>query len=279
MRIDAHQHFWEYHPEEYPWITEELGVLRRNFLPSDLAPELIKSDLEGSIAVQARQSLTESRWLLSLAEKNSHILGVVGWVDLCSDQIDAQLAEFSSHPQFVGVRHVVQDEPDNSFMLRPDFLNGIDRLKNHGLSYDILIFPKQLEAALQLVAQFPEQPFVIDHIAKPSIKDGSLQPWQRHIKEFSKFPNVNCKISGMVTEADWENWKQEDMKPYLETVMETFSPNRLMYGSDWPVCLLAGNYCRIIDLATHYISQLSTQDQELVFGGTAAQFYKIQSKS
>jgi len=279
MRIDAHQHFWEYHPEEYPWITEELGVLRRNFLPSDLAPELIKSDLEGSIAVQARQSLTESRWLLSLAEKNSHILGVVGWVDLCSDQIDAQLAEFSSHPQFVGVRHVVQDEPDNSFMLRPDFLNGIDRLKNHGLSYDILIFPKQLEAALQLVARFPEQLFVIDHIAKPSIKDGSLQPWQRHIKEFSKFPNVNCKISGMVTEADWENWKQEDMKPYLETVMETFSPNRLMYGSDWPVCLLAGNYCRIIDLAAHYISQLSTQDQELVFGGTAAQFYKIQSKS
>ena len=279
MRIDAHQHFWEYHPEEYPWITEELGVLRRNFLPSDLAPELIKSDLEGSIAVQARQSLTESRWLLSLAEKNSHILGVVGWVDLCSDQIDAQLAEFSSHPQFVGVRHVVQDEPDNSFMLRPDFLNGIDRLKNHGLSYDILIFPKQLEAALQLVAQFPEQLFVIDHIAKPSIKDGSLQPWQRHIKEFSKFPNVNCKISGMVTEADWENWKQEDMKPYLETVMETFSPNRLMYGSDWPVCLLAGNYCRIIDLATHYISQLSTQDQELVFGGTAAQFYNIQSQS
>lgn len=279
MRIDAHQHFWEYHPEEYPWITEELGVLRRNFLPSDLAPELIKSDLEGSIAVQARQSLTESRWLLSLAEKNSHILGVVGWVDLCSDQIDAQLAEFSSHPQFVGVRHVVQDEPDNSFMLRPDFLNGIDRLKNHGLSYDILVFPKQLEAALQLVAQFPEQLFVIDHIAKPSIKDGSLQPWQRHIKEFSKFPNVNCKISGMVTEADWDNWKQEDMKPYLETVMETFSPNRLMYGSDWPVCLLAGNYCRIIDLATHYISQLSTQDQELVFGGTAAQFYKIQSKS
>ena len=279
MRIDAHQHFWEYHPEEYPWITEELGVLRRNFLPSDLAPELIKSDLEGSIAVQARQSLTESRWLLSLAEKNSHILGVVGWVDLCSDQIDAQLAEFSSHRQFVGVRHVVQDEPDNSFMLRPDFLNGIDRLKNHGLSYDILIFPKQLEAALQLVARFPEQLFVIDHIAKPSIKDGSLQPWQRHIKEFSKFPNVNCKISGMVTEADWENWKQEDMKPYLETVMETFSPNRLMYGSDWPVCLLAGNYCRIIDLAAHYISQLSTQDQELVFGGTAAQFYKIQSKS
>ena len=279
MRIDAHQHFWEYHPEEYPWITEELGMLRRSFLPSDLAPELIKSGLEGSIAVQARQSLTESRWLLSLAEKNSHILGVVGWVDLCSDQIDAQLAEFSSHPQFVGVRHVVQDEPDNSFMLRPDFLNGIDRLKNHGLSYDILIFPKQLEAALQLVAQFPEQPFVIDHIAKPSIKDGSLQPWQKHIKEFSKFPNVNCKISGMVTEADWENWKQEDMKPYLETVMETFSPNRLMYGSDWPVCLLAGNYCRIIDLAAHYISQLSTQDQELVFGGTAAQFYKIQSKS
>ncbi|HCZ01862.1 MAG TPA: amidohydrolase [Verrucomicrobiales bacterium] len=275
MRIDAHQHFWEYHPEEYPWITEELGVLRRSFLPSDLAPELIKSGLDGSIAVQARQSLDESRWLLSLAEKNSHILGVVGWVDLCSDHIDAQLAEFSGHPQFVGVRHVVQDEPDDSFMLRTDFLNGIDRLKNHGLKYDILIFPQQLEAALKLVAQFPEQAFVIDHIGKPSIKDGSLQPWKKLMKEFSEFPNVNCKISGMITEADWKNWKKEDMKPYLETVMETFAPSRLMYGSDWPVCLLAGDYCRVIDLATHYINQLSTQDQDLVFGGTAAQFYNI----
>jgi L-fuconolactonase len=277
MRIDAHQHFWEYQAEEYPWITEELGVLRRSFLPGDLVPELINSGLDGSIAVQARQSLEESRWLLSLAEKNSHILGVVGWVDLCSDQVDVQLSEFSDHPQFVGVRHVVQDEPDDAFMLRSDFLNGIDKLKNHGLTYDILIFPKQIKAALKLVERFPEQAFVIDHIAKPSIKDGSLQPWQNLMKEFSKFPNVSCKISGMITEADWVNWKLEDMRPYLETVMETFSPNRLMYGSDWPVCLLAGEYSRVFDLAKHYVNQLSFQDQEMIFGGAAAQFYQIQS--
>jgi L-fuconolactonase len=279
MRIDAHQHFWEYQPEEYPWITEELGVLRRSFLPSDLAPEMIKSDLDGSIAVQARQSVEESRWLLSLAEDNSHILGVVGWVDLCSDQVDAQLAEFTNHPQFVGVRHVVQDEPDDAFMLRPEFINGISKLNNHALTYDILIFPKQLEAALKLVEQFPEQAFVIDHIAKPSIKDGSLQPWQNLMKEFSKFPNVSCKISGMITEADWRNWKQEDLKPYLATVMETFSPNRLMYGSDWPVCLLAGDYPKVFDLAKVYISELPSPDQDMVFGGTAAQVYQIKPRS
>lgn len=277
MRIDAHQHFWEYQAEEYPWITEELGVPRRSFLPGDLVPELINSGLDGSIAVQARQSLEESRWLLSLAEKNSHILGVVGWVDLCSDQVDVQLSEFSDHPQFVGVRHVVQDEPDDAFMLRSDFLNGIDKLKNHGLTYDILIFPKQIKAALKLVERFPEQAFVIDHIAKPSIKDSSLQPWQNLMKEFSKLPNVSCKISGMITEADWMNWKLEDMRPYLETVMETFSPNRLMYGSDWPVCLLAGEYSRVFDLAKHYVNQLPFQDQEMIFGGAAAQFYQIQS--
>jgi L-fuconolactonase len=277
MRIDAHQHFWEYQAEEYPWITEELGVLSRSFLPGDLVPELINSGLDGSIAVQARQSLEESRWLLSLAEKNSHILGVVGWVDLCSDQVDVQLSEFSDHPQFVGVRHVVQDEPDDAFMLRSDFLNGIDKLKNHGLTYDILIFPKQIKAALKLVERFPEQAFVIDHIAKPSIKDSSLQPWQNLMKEFSKLPNVSCKISGMITEADWMNWKLEDMRPYLETVMETFSPNRLMYGSDWPVCLLAGEYSRVFDLAKHYVNQLPFQDQEMIFGGAAAQFYQIQS--
>ncbi len=279
MRIDAHQHFWEYQPEDYPWITEELSVLRRSFLPSDLAPELIKFNFDGSIAVQARQTLDESRWLLKLAEECSQILGVVGWVDLCSDQIDAQLTEFASHPRFVGVRHVVQDEPDDAFMLRPEFLNGIRQLKNHELTYDILIFPKQLEAALSLVEKFPDQPFVIDHIAKPSIKEGTLQPWKNLITEISKFPNVTCKISGMITEADWKEWKQEDMKPYLETILEIFPPNRLMYGSDWPVCLLAGDYSQVFDLAKNFIDQLSIQDQEWIYGRTAAQFYNIQSLS
>ena len=279
MRIDAHQHFWEYQPEDYPWITEELGILRRSFLPSDLAPEIIKSDLDGSIAVQARQTLEESRWLLELAGKNSQILGVVGWVDLCSDQIESQLAEFSCHPQFVGVRHVVQDEPDDSFMLRTEFLNGMSKLQHHGLAYDILIFPKQLQAALSLVERFPEQSFVIDHIAKPSIKDGTLQPWKNLIKEFSQFTNVTCKISGMVTEADWREWKPEDMKPFLETILETFDPNRLMYGSDWPVCLLASDYSGVFDLAKHYLSQLSLEEQRHAFGGTAARFYNIQPRS
>lgn len=279
MRIDAHQHFWEYDPEDYPWITEALGVLRRSFLPSDLAPELVKSDLHGSIAVQARQTLEESRWLLQLAETHPGILGVVGWVNLCSDQIEAQLKEFAQHPKFVGVRHVVQDEPDDDFMLRADFQNGLSKLRAHGLTYDILVFPKQLPAAVELVQKYPEQRFVIDHIAKPQIKDKTIAPWDTQMKQLAAFPNVSCKVSGMITEADWKEWQPEDMKPYLDVVFEAFGPDRLMFGSDWPVCLLAGEYQKVFELAHSYVESLSEEEQAAVMGGTAAKFYGIADRS
>jgi L-fuconolactonase len=275
MRIDAHQHFWEYDPEDYPWITEELGVLRRSFLPPHLMPELVKSDLDGSIAVQARQTLEESRWLLRLSEQNPGILGVVGWVDLCSDQVEEQLQEFAKHPQFVGVRHVLQDEPDDNFMLRSDFQHGISKLKEFGLTYDILVFPKQLSAAIELVRKFPDQPFVIDHIAKPQIRDKTIAPWDDHMRQLASFSNVCCKVSGMVTEADWKEWQAKDMKPYLDVVFDAFGPDRLMFGTDWPVCQLAGEYQSVFDVVHSYMSSLSDAERAAVMGGTAAKFYGV----
>lgn len=278
MRIDAHQHFWEYDPEDYPWITEQLGLLRRSFLPPDLIPELVKFGLDGSIAVQARQTLEESRWLLKLAEANPSILGVVGWVELCSNHIDDQLAEFAKHPLFVGVRHVVQDEPDDNFMLRDDFQNGISKLNALGLTYDILVFPKQLPAAIELVQKFPDQPFVVDHIAKPLIRDKVLTPWDDQMRQLASFPNVCCKVSGMVTEATWKDWSPEDMKPYLDIIFEAFGPNRLMFGTDWPVCLLAGEYPEVYDLVHTYMQSLSDEERAAVQGGNAAKFYGITSR-
>src|SRR3989454_2675689 len=241
MRIDSHQHFWSYDAKEYPWITEKLGRIRRDFLPGDLKPELEKFKLNGSIVVQARSSLTESRWLLNLADHYPSIKGVVGWVDLLSEKAEEQLAEFAKHPKFVGVRHVVQDEPDDEFMLRPEFLRGIGKLKQFKLTYDILIYPKQLPAAIKLVEKFPEQKFVLDHLAKPFIKTGELSPWDQQIRELARSKNVCCKVSGVVTEAKWNEWKPSDFQPYLDVVFEAFREDRLMFGSDWPVCLLSGS--------------------------------------
>jgi L-fuconolactonase len=238
MRLDSHQHFWKFNPAEYGWMQPDWPI-RRDFLPSDLQPLLNQQQLAGSIAVQARQTIEESRWLLSLADQSPLIKGVVGWVDLRSDRVEEQLAEFTPHPRFVGVRHVVQDEPDDRFMLRPDFIRGIGKLKQFDLTYDLLVFPQQLPAAIELVRRFPEQPFVLDHIAKPRIRDGTLSPWRDHIRELAQAQNVCCKVSGLVTEADWANWKAEDFRPFLDIVFEAFGEDRLMFGSDWPVCLLA----------------------------------------
>jgi len=215
----------------------EAGRIRRDFLPVDLKRELEKVKLDGSIAVQARSSLTESRWLLNLADHTPFIKGVVGWVDLLSERVEDQLAEFANHPKFSGVRHIVQDEPDDRFMLCPEFLRGISRLKRFNLTYDILIYPKQLPAAIKLVEKFPEQKFVLDHLAKPFIKAGELSPWDKQIRELAKSENVGCKVSGMVTEAKWNAWKPADFRPYLDVAFEAFGDDRLMFGSDWPVCL------------------------------------------
>ncbi|MBI3878164.1 MAG: amidohydrolase family protein, partial [Verrucomicrobia bacterium] len=221
MKLDSHQHFWIYDAAQYPWMKPEWPI-RRDFLPPDWQREAAKCGVDGSIAVQARQSLEESRWLLELADRHPIIKGVVGWVDLRADNVEEQLAELARHPKFVGVRHVVQDEPDDDFMLRPDFQRGIGRLKQFKLAYDILIFPKQLPAAIKLAAKFSEQRFVLDHIAKPLIRDGTLEPWAAQIRELTKSPNVWCKVSGMVTEAKWHAWKPADFRSYLDVVFEAF---------------------------------------------------------
>ncbi len=249
--------------------------IRRDFLPADLESELRAQNMDGCVAVQARQSTTESRWLLELAAAASIVRGVVGWVDLCSPNVAAELDEFAGHPKFVGVRHVVQDEPDDGFMLRKDFQRGIAALCRFDLTYDVLVHPRQLPAAIVLAGKFPGQSFVLDHLAKPPIKAGALSPWRQQIQELAKFPNVACKVSGLVTEADWQAWRAEDFKPYLDVVFEAFGPDRLMFGSDWPVCLLAGSYERVFGLAQDYVRQLGVEAEAKFFGANAARFYGL----
>jgi L-fuconolactonase len=274
MRIDSHQHFWSYDPGEYPWIKPEWPI-RRGYLPKDLAPELKSTGVDGCVAVQARQTVQESKWLLELADQNAFIKGVVGWVDLRAANVVAQLRPLANHSKFVGVRHVLQDESDDNFCLGLEFQSGISQLRQFDLTYDLLIFPRQLPAAIALVSTFPKQPFVLDHIAKPSIKERTITPWRTHIKELATLPNVCCKISGMVTEADWKNWKPADFVPYLDVVFEAFGPDRVMFGSDWPVALLAGTYRCIFDLARDYVAPLGSQIEAKFFGDNAIKFYQL----
>ncbi|HET6426748.1 MAG TPA: amidohydrolase family protein [Planctomycetaceae bacterium] len=272
MNLDAHQHFWRYDPVQYPWVPPQ-SALARDWLPRDLVALQQPLGLDGSIAVQARQSLAESDWLLGLADADDRIQGVVGWVDLQSEAVEADLARLARHPKFVGVRHVVQDEPDDRFLLRPEFLRGVKALKHFRLTYDILIYPKQLPAAIEFVQYFPEQPFVLDHIAKPLIRAGLLSPWDQQIRDLARFPNVMCKLSGMVTEADHQHWKPDDFRRYLDVVVDAFGPQRLMWGSDWPVCLLAGSYEQVWRLVDDYIAGWSVEDRQALFGGNCARFY------
>ena len=276
MRIDSHQHFWIYGHDDYPWMDNEaLLALRADHLPPDLLCHLNNAGLDGSVVVQVRQTLEENRWMLELADAHDHVRGVVGWVDLCADDVDAQLEPYASHPRFCGIRHIVQDEPDDDYMLAPDFQRGIGRLKAHGMTYDVLVFPKQLPAAIGLVQAFPEQPFVLDHIAKPLVKDAIIDPWAEQIRKLASYPNITCKVSGMITEADWVEWKAEDFDRYLDVVLEAFGAGRLMYGSDWPVCNLAGDYERVFSLAERFASKLSDAERVNFWGGNAARFYGL----
>ena len=275
MRIDAHQHFWVYNPEEYSWISETMNILRKDFLPADLLPILKQSGFDGSIAVQARQSLEETRWLLKLAREYDFIKGVVGWIDLCSDEAENQIEEFASDPRLVGVRHVLQDEPDDKFMLRDNFLRGIRQLRRFDLVYELLLFPGHLHHAVQLVKKFPDQQFVLDHIGKPLIKDKILSPWIEGIHQLAMQPNVFCKLSGMVTEASWTGWSQSDFVLYLDVIFEAFGPSRLMIGSDWPVCTLASDYKETMQIIIEYIALNSETDRELIMGGNAEKIYNL----
>lgn len=274
-RIDSHQHFWEYSPEQYPWIKPEWPI-RKSFLPGDLKQLLDHAGIDGCVAVQARQTIEETRWLLSLAEAHPFIFGVVGWVDLRAANVAEQI-ESCVHPKLSGVRHVVQDEPDDRFMLREDFLRGIAHLEQFDLAYDILIFPKQLPAAIELVRRFPSQRFVLDHLAKPLIGTGVLEPWRTQIRELARFPNVCCKLSGLVTEARWNLWKAGDFTPYLDVAWEAFGEERLMAGSDWPVCLLSSEYSGAMGLVKQYLQQFPTATWNKVMGENAQRFYKIRA--
>lgn len=273
MRIDSHQHLWSYNEEDYGWITDELSKIRRDFSPTDLQMELKANQFDGSIAVQARQSIEETEWLLELAEQNNFIKGVVGWVDLRSDNLESQLLRFSKKEKFVGVRHVVQDEPNDDFVLEEDFLDGISQLSKYHLTYDILVFERQLPASIKMVEKFPNQKFVIDHIAKPRIKEGTINPWNENMQVMAQFPNVYCKLSGMITEADWHEWSTKDFKPYLDVVLDAFGTGRLMFGSDWPVSLIAGAYKDTVDLVESHISKYSENEQQAIMGNNAIDFY------
>jgi L-fuconolactonase len=272
--IDTHQHFWKYDPVNYSWINDEMQVIRRDFLPGDLAVVVNEEKLLGTVAVQADQTEAETDWLLQLAAKNDFIKGVVGWVDLRSSHIEERLQHYQQFSKLKGFRHVLQGE-EPSFMLQERFLNGISKLNEYGFAYDILIFPQHLEAALQLVKQFPQQRFVVDHVAKPTIKDGKIDEWKTGMQQLAKHNNVYCKISGMVTEADWKNWTAEQLKPYIDVVVESFGIDRIMYGSDWPVCLVASSYNKWIETVKEYFSTYSAEDQEKVFSGNAIKFYQL----
>ena len=275
MHIDAHQHFWNYSAADYPWIGAGLERLARDYVPPDLAPFLAAERLDGSVAVQARQSVEESRWLLALANAHPLVKGVVGWVDLRSDCVGDDLRELAVNPKFVGVRHVVQDEPDPRFVLGESFIRGLRQLRQHGLTYDLLLYPNQLPAAVELVGLLPEQPFVVDHLAKPRIAAGEVEGWGRDIRAIARHDNVCCKVSGMVTEASRQGWKRDDFTPYLDVVLEAFGPERLMFGSDWPVCLLAGEYADVAAIPRDYFSRLSAPEQRMIWGDTAARFYGL----
>lgn len=275
MKIDAHQHFWQYEPVKDAWIGDDMKALKRDFMPTDLQPLLEREDFDGCVAVQADQSEQETFFLLELAENFGSIKGVVGWVDLCAADIAERLEYFSTIPLVKGFRHIVQAEPQDDFLLRKDFGRGIALLQHYDFTYDILIQPRHLKFANEFVRRFPNQPFVIDHLAKPLIRDGIFDDWKKDMQLIAQSPNVGCKLSGLVTQADWKNWKPEDFKIYIETVLESFGPDRILFGSDWPVCLLAASYAQVCGLIEQYISQLTLNEKEKLLGLNAQRFYHL----
>jgi len=275
VKIDAHHHLWKYSPVTHGWINDEMRVLKRDFLPEELQQELISKSYQGSVAVQASQSEDETKFLLEQAAQYPFIKGVVGWLDLQHPAIEEKLEHFTRFDLLKGLRHVVQDEPDDNFLLGKDFVYGISVLSKYNLAYDILIFPKHLKVAYEFVSRFPSQKFVLDHIAKPDIKNKALSPWKEDIKRLALHKNVYCKLSGMVTEANWQYWEKEDFIPYLDVVFEAFGPDRLMIGSDWPVCTLAGGYGEVMGIVETYLNPMDEMTRNKVLGENAIGFYNL----
>ncbi|PJJ75670.1 L-fuconolactonase [Thermoflavifilum aggregans] len=276
--IDAHQHFWIYDPVKDAWITDKMSVLKRNYMPDDLLPELKQAGVDGTVVVQAGTSEQENSFLIQLAHEHAFIQGVVGWIDLCSDQIEEQLKTYQQIPLLKGFRHIVQSEPDD-YLLRKEVQQGIATIGRHGFTYDILIYPRQLPAALQLVESLPKQPLVVDHLAKPLIRNKQMEPWASQIQTLAQAPHVYCKLSGWATEADWQHWTPEDVYPYFDVIFDAFGAERIMFGSDWPVCLLAAGYSGIEQTVTQYLLRYFPDAMPAVMGLNAIRFYRLPASS
>jgi L-fuconolactonase len=278
IRVDAHQHFWNYTEADFDWIDDSMAAIRRSFLPSDLKPLMDTTGVDTTIAVQARQSLEETTWLLALARENDWIAGVVGWVPLVSPTVEQDLEQFAANPKLLGVRHVLQAEHE-SYMAREDFNAGIRLLRKYSLVYDLLVLEHQLPTALGFVDRHPDQTIVLDHLAKPLIAAQTIEPWRESIIALSQRTHVACKLSGMVTEADFHRWTIEDLRPYFDTVLEAFGPDRLLFGSDWPVCTVACDYSRWLDTVSQLTAELSASEQAMIFGDNATRLYAIGQKN
>jgi L-fuconolactonase len=276
VRIDAHQHFWRFDPVRDAWITPEMGLIRRDFLPADLAPLLAASGIDGAVAVQADQSVAETDFLLGLSADHAFVKGVVGWIDLRASDLSRQLAEWSDNPRLKGFRHIAQSEPDD-FLLHDDVVRGIATIGRLGYSYDILVYPRQLAAAERLVARCPDVRFILDHCAKPPIASGDLTMWRTRFVALAAHENVCCKLSGLVTEASWSSWSDEQLVPVLDIALDSFGAERLMFGSDWPVCLLAADYARVADSLHGWAARLSEAERSCIFGGTAISAYQLEA--
>jgi L-fuconolactonase len=274
MKIDAHQHFWQYDREKHAWIDDEMKIIRRDFPPNDLFPLLEEAQIDGTVAVQADETWRETEYLLDLTSQYPWIKAVVGWVDIGNPKLGDYLDIASESPKLKGFREILQSrKPD--YMLRSEFIKGIHELGKRGFTYDILIFPEHLDASLQLVSKCPNQPFVIDHLAKPKIKTGEWKEWRKKMALLAERELVYCKLSGMITEADLKKWTYEEILPYMEIALELFGPQKLMYGSDWPVCLIAGEYERVWEAINRFTDALSAGEKERILGGTAKEFYRI----
>lgn len=275
QRIDSHQHFWNYDPVAYAWINDDMEIIRQDFLPHDLEPILQEYGFHGCVSVQADQSETENHFLLEQAINNDFIKGVVGWVDFKAENIEERLSYYKQFNKMKGFRHVLQGEVDRAYMLQADFKRGIGKLKQFGYTYDILIYTDQIGFANEFAAAFPDQPFVIDHLAKPKIKGREIDQWAKDMRAIARNQNVSCKLSGMVTEADWKNWKPEDFTPYIDVIFEAFGAGRVMYGSDWPVCRVAATYGEMLSIPEAYVAKLATNEQDKFWGGNAVKFYGL----
>ena len=275
MIIDSHQHFWQVGRFDYPWMNSSLGVLYRDYLPDQFEPILAQNGVDKTVLVQASNSVEESRWLLNLADEHPFIAGVVGWVDLSSADVDRQLDEFVSHPKFKGVRHLVESEPADDWLVQPQVLRGLKRLSTYGVSYDLLVHTRHLKNIEKVVDACPDLKLVIDHMAKPPIASGEIETWREELRHVAANEQIHCKLSGLVTEASWTSWTTSDLRPYVDCALELFGSSRLLFGSDHPVCLLAASYELVLASFRELVNELSGDEQQKIFGSNAAEFYGL----